>query len=213
TAHLPPLHWGAVPGTEQQALAACEATPLDPLPAGRSSYEACTVLALGAIVERVTGESWEAALRHAILTPAGMAHTGRLTDALQPPQRARNYIGAATNSEASYDVTLAVYATAPDVLRFDEALFGGRLASPKAMAAMLAPRDAARPAEPGIEDLRRAYFWKVGRLLGHRLLYTAGTTDGFAPGFATLNMRFPDDGVTIVVVDNDAQDETAAVAV
>jgi hypothetical protein len=141
-----------------------------------------------------------------------MTRSGRMTDDLIP-RVAQPYSGGGAGVQASYGDYFAAYSTALDIYAYDNALFGGRLVSPNMLARLFAPRAAIAPnaptADPGISDLRFCYYWKTGGVFGHQAVYTRNGTGSFS----TVNMRFPRDGVTIVVNSNDDTNQVERIAV
>jgi streptogramin lyase len=107
-----------------------------------------------------------------------------------------------------YNPYFDLYSTTPDILRYDDALFGGKLLSPTDLQTLLSPRDASP--DPGIPDARWAYKWKVGHLAGQQVIFTYDTTDN---NLTTINMRFPWDGTSVIVISNDKVDDAEPIGV
>jgi len=178
------------------------------MPSGTTSYNNCNVLVLGAVFEKITGQPWETVIRDTVLDPAGMHESARLTDALKPPARFNDYNGNISGARYFYSPYFELYSTTLDDLRFDDALFSGTLLSPADLRTMLTPRD--HQPDSGIPDARMAYMWKVGHLAGQPVVYRYGMTD---PNFTGINMRFPSDGTTVIVLSNNRQDDAEPIGV
>jgi CubicO group peptidase (beta-lactamase class C family) len=71
-------------------------TPLLFAPGSRSSYSNTGYSLLAAIVEQITGTSYDAHVRDAILAPLGLRRTGFLLPAFAPNELARGYLAAGT---------------------------------------------------------------------------------------------------------------------
>jgi YVTN family beta-propeller protein len=179
-------------------------------PGSTLNYQNCTVLVLGTIFEKVTGEPWASVMRQLILGPAGMRASGRVTDRLRTPAWAREYSGSNPGQGNVYQNDyFQIYSTAKDIDAYDTALFGGRLVSQRTLQRTVAPRDPVVPPDAGIDNARIGYKWRIGTVFGHPVIYTAEN----AYSFTTANFRLPQDAVTIVVNSNDDQNDVEAVAV
>jgi hypothetical protein len=210
TVHLPSISWGLLPGTTAQSVTTCEANGLwGAPPPGGAAYENCDVIALGTIFQKITGQSWDTVIHRTILSRAGMRASGRLTDTLLPPARAEDYSGTVPAPRGFPNTYFELYSTTPDVLRYDDALFGGRLLSASDLRSLLRPRDSVT--DPGISDVHNASLdFRVGNLAGQPVIYRSGTSDNFNSG---INMRFPRDGTTIIVYSNVRQDSAKSLGI
>jgi len=114
---------------------------------------------------------------------------------------ARAYHGTDLDHNTVYSDSFEAYATAHDIYAYDNALFAGRLLSPPYLATFFTPRASIGQTDPGITSRGTGYLWQIGTALGRRVIYTNSVWDSFS----TLNMRFPDAGVTIVICGNELQ--------
>jgi hypothetical protein len=205
---LPDFGWGQPGHTTDQTVAACQAEPVTGYPP--SSNNDCDSAVLASIVERTSNARWDDILAGQIFRPAGMVNSGWMTDALAAgaPGFALDYDGATADPGHVYNDFFAAYSTAPDLYAYDNALFGGKLLSPRDTAAVLTPRRAVIPPDPDIVNPRWGDYWRIGSFFGRRVVYTIGN----ANAFVTVNMRFPDTGVTVIVISNDQQNDTVGVA-
>lgn len=85
---------------------------------------------------KLTGKSWETAMEELVYRPAHMTHTGRMTNALTPPQRGRLYRGGLPTPELNYDGFYLAYTTGEDIIRLNHALLAGTVISTKALDAV-----------------------------------------------------------------------------
>jgi YVTN family beta-propeller protein len=209
TAGLSNSAWGTFGNTTAQSLANCQGEPLTATPgSGPVNYQSCTGIVLGTIMSRVTHEPFVAAMRQLIFGPAGMRQSGLITDRSPPPGLAQGYSGSALGQAHAYSDFFQLYSTAGDLYRYDNTLFGGRLLSQTALREVVAPRDVVALPDPGIAGARWGYHWKVGSAFGHQVIYTTGNSWSFTG----TNMRFPAEGITIIVISNDDQNDVVGVA-
>ncbi|HEU4556357.1 MAG TPA: serine hydrolase domain-containing protein [Longimicrobium sp.] len=173
-------------------------------PGTRWRYSNTGFLALGAIIEKVTGKDYFDYIRDHVFAPAGMTASSWPTGA--EPGRALEYMPARDGgggwvpdpfrrgSPAGGGVS-----TVGDLLRFSQALLGGRLVPQEYVRTLTTPKP---------EVGSRNYGYGFGgvqqplRIVGH---------NGGKPGtFAQLDI-YPDNGYTTVILmnqgDGEAQDE------
>ncbi len=114
------------------ALGFCATEPAA-APGARFDYNNCDYIVLGAILERVTGQSFAALVEARIARPLG------LTSVFVAPRRRdhhRDVVGydgeeeAPPINERTFGAGGALFGAARDLLRFDQALMDGRLLSP-----------------------------------------------------------------------------------
>ncbi len=109
-------------------------------------YSNCGYFLLGAVIEAVTGESYEACLDRMILKPAGMSNTGYDHPERILPKRASGYgVDGGVLFNARYQnmsipfAAGALYSTVDDFLLWDRVLDSGRLLSKRLTDVMLSP--------------------------------------------------------------------------
>jgi CubicO group peptidase (beta-lactamase class C family) len=213
TAGLPDYTWGWPGQTTQWSLARCQGMPLGgpaAPPGSAIRYGSCTSLVLGTIIEQVSQEVWEGFLFNGTLSAVGLTNTSRLTDALAASVVARAYDSAEVAANTTYDDYYEAYATVHDIYAYDNALFGGKLLAPPYLTMLFAPRTTTMQDSgmSGITARGIGYLWQIGTAFGQRVVYTMAANRGFS----LLNLRFPDAGVTIVVISNETQDDAAGIA-
>ncbi len=208
TSRLPTYQWGRAGNSTQQTIAGCQAMQAPGYPP--STDPVCENAVLATIIENTSSVTWDRELSDAVFRPAGMPNSGRMTDALAlgSPGMARAYDGDTPDPQQVYNDTFVAYSTAPDLLAYDNALFGGKLLSRRDTAAVLAPRGAVTPPDPGVVNPRWGYYWRNGTLFDQRVIYTIGDVNFFQ----TVNMRFPDTDVTVIVLSNDIQNDVVGAA-
>jgi CubicO group peptidase (beta-lactamase class C family) len=181
--------------------------PLLFVPGERFEYSNSNYILLGAIIEKVAGQSYEDYLRTHIFVPAGMTETSLSGAGIEERMLARGYTELDTNgamtpgerrSAAAYSPAIAsaaggAYTTAGDLLRFDQALRTHRLLSAAATDALLADR---------IDYERPGYHYAYGfitRVAGGERV--AGHSGGF-PGVDAQFEMYLVSGYTVIVLSN-----------
>lgn len=198
-------------------------------PGTRWEYSNANYVLLGAILEQETGEDLNTAFEELLLRDAGLA-TIRLDDPSDVvPRRLRGYrrdarqpSGFANAAWINPSIPAAaggLRGTASDLVRWSNALFGGRILKPETLRLMVAPgrmRDGrstgAGMPEAWQEGLKSDYamglFVRSDTAGGLRLSHS-GDIDGFSTWFAF----YPESGVTIVQVANSESTDLQAEAV
>lgn len=172
-------------------------------PGSRFLYNNSGYFLLGAIIERVTGKSYEQALKENILDPAGMKNTGYDHHNTVIPKRAAGYRKTAEGYEnAAYlDMSIpyaagSMYSTVEDLYLWDQALYTDKLLSAASKDLMY---------KPFLQEY--AYGWSVRdasfkhndqpvQIIEH---------GGGINGFSTVIARFPKEKNLIVLLDNTGQ--------
>jgi D-alanyl-D-alanine carboxypeptidase len=112
---------------------------------GRFHYCNLDYMILGLMVEKLTGQPWAEALQARILTPLGMTETGvayQDMETLAQGYLSREHEGQVTlRPEPSFHIENfhaagAMYGTAADLLKFDQALYADQLLQPETIAQM-----------------------------------------------------------------------------
>lgn len=116
------------------------ATPLVAVPGKEFNYSNDGYTLLAAILEVVCHGSWESVIRREILVPAGMQHTYFVGDMPPPgaplaPTSTSAHVAASWGSKGG----AGILSTAEDMARFQFALTGGKLLTPKILQSMSPP--------------------------------------------------------------------------
>lgn len=179
---------------------------------------------LGAVIEKVSGETWAAFMKTAIFDRLGMADTAADNARDVVPGRASGYslIDGAPGKYRNADFTDmsvpyaagALRSTAVDLARWNAALFGGDLLKPGSLREMLAPG----LLRSGAEN-QTAIAWPGGKAFAPPAGYVPGPYafglehhsengrriighDGSIAGFDALMQTYPDEGLTIIILTN-----------
>lgn len=168
--------------------------PLDFEPGTAFAYSNSGYVLLGLIIEATSGQSYEEYLRNAVFQPLGMRDSGYGCHAGIVPNCASGYetVGDEWRNAGPIAMSMAysagaLYATASDLLKWDQALYGDRL---------LAEASKERMFTPVLEGF--GYGWVIGEIAGRRVIHHAGGM----PGFGSHIGRYPDDGLTVIVLGN-----------
>jgi CubicO group peptidase (beta-lactamase class C family) len=168
--------------------------PLEFAPGERFSYSNSGYFLLGAVIEKVTGKTYEAFLKDAVLDPLGMKDTGYDHFATVLPHRASGYARTPEGLENAEYLDMsqpyaagALYSTVDDLAAWDRALAAGRLISKEGYARMFTP------VKGGY-----AYGWSVTTRGARKEVGHGGGINGFV----TQILRYPDQKVCVVVLCN-----------
>jgi CubicO group peptidase (beta-lactamase class C family) len=172
-------------------------------PGSKFSYNNSGYFLLGAIIEKVTGKSYEQVLKENILDPVGMKNTGYDWHSPLIPKRAAGYTKTADGyTNAAYlDMSIpyaagSMYSTVEDLYLWDQALYTDKLISPQTKELMF---------KPFLDDY--AYGWNVSNAsfkLNDQPVQMIRHGGGIN-GFSTMIARFPKEKNLIVILDNTAQ--------
>jgi CubicO group peptidase (beta-lactamase class C family) len=183
-----------LPASIDEIMATFRDKPLEFEPAEEFRYSNSGYIVLGKIIERASGQDYETFVRHSIFQPLGMNDSGYDHNAAILPNRAAGYVRTfIILANAPYiDMTWphaagALYSTIDDLAKWDRALAEGKLIGPKSYEEMFSP------------FLRTyAYGWFVRDRDGHREIGHGGGIHGFS----TSIVRYPDDQVCVIVLNN-----------
>ena len=172
-------------------------------PGSKFSYNNSGYFLLGAIIEKVTGQTYEQVLKEKILDPLGMKSTGYDHHGTILEKRASGYQKTADGYvNAPYlDMSLpyaagSMYSTVDDLYLWDQALYTDRVLSAQSKELMY---------KPGLQDY--AYGWVIAKAklgTGTETAPTVGHGGGIN-GFNTSIERFPTQKHLIVLLDNTSQ--------
>lgn len=162
------------------------------------NYNNSGYVLLGAIIEKVSGQTWNQYIEEKLLEPVGIEHTGYYPDEEVLTGRARGYhiandkpVNAPWISMTQPHAAGALSATALDVDRWQHALHGGEIISQEMLERMYTPDEAASDAGYGYGLIR-------GNLRGHPMLHHGGGIHGFN----THTLWLPDEKLSVVVLSN-----------
>lgn len=182
------------------------AGPLLFAPGKGYSYSNANFSLLGAIIQKLTGQSYEAFLRERLLLPSGMYETGYLLPAWGEGRLAVGYEGEAGRWGTFYERSWAadgphwalranggIHMTAYDMLRWARALLSGRVLGPGSMKKLWTPH----VSEGG--GTFYAYGWSIAKAPDGAKIVTHNGGNGIY--FADLAIM-PDSGLVVFVMTN-----------
>ena len=199
--------------------------PLQSTPGTRFLYSNDGYIVLGAIIQAVTGQSYDNYLRQHIFAPAGMIHTdvtvytpahvpgmahgytlasqnGRPLPAGAPGPRQNPDLGNAALRDGSGMPQIGnpsggAYSTVGDLLAFARALLDHKLLRPEMTAALLAPRvNAQQPGGPPIDMYTYGFAYQT--INGVTFVGHNGGT----PGYEGQIDIYPKTGYAVVILTN-----------
>ena len=132
--------------TASAAVAAVRGRDLDFGPGEKMSYSNTGYVVLGAIIEKVSGQSYEKFVTDNIFTPLGMKDSGYDSNTAIIKRRASGYIktpagylnGGYLHMSIPFSAG-ALYSTTRDLLKWEQALFGGKVLSKASLDRMTTP--------------------------------------------------------------------------
>jgi CubicO group peptidase (beta-lactamase class C family) len=186
--------------TEDELLKRAEAIPVAFAPGEKWQYSNMGYVTLGILIGKVTGKFYGEFLRERIFQPLGMS-ARIINEADIIPNRAAGYRlvkGELKNQEwvsPTLNTTAdgSLYLTAPDVAKWDAALYGEKLLKRASLEQMWTPVK--------LNDGQNAPYgfgWFLGEANGHRLIEHGGAWQGFKSDIA----RYVDDKLTVIVFAN-----------
>lgn len=177
--------------------------PLEFEPGSKFSYSNSGYVLLGFIIEKVSGKTFEVALREYVLDPLKLQDTGYDTPDKILEHRAAGYTENYEKNAAFIDMTIphaagAMYSTVGDLWTWSRAVSSDKLLSPAAWQSMLTPghNNYACGLEVSLQGTHPR--WAHG---------------GGINGFATFIARYPDDKLTVVVLGNSESARSGEIAV
>jgi len=191
-------------------LAIVRDKPLDFAPGTQWAYSNTNYELLGRIVEIASGMPWQAYVRAHIFVPAGMTESGFMQDEPAMRDAATGYAtdGGTLIPTRSFNGWTtgagSIVSTASDVAKWDVALFGGKIVSADDLALMTQPGAFTALSA----SMRYGFGWLIDAFEGQRRLWHNGGT----LGFAASNEVYPALSQAIVVLDNNAESSTDAIA-
>ena len=173
--------------TTKEVVARISKYPIKYEPGTRFDYQTSGYNLLGAAIENVSGQSFEAYLRENLWAPAGMKDT-RMDDVRGlVPNRVRGYdlADGEVKNAPFIDVSSrfgggGLTGTVPDLLRWARAAFAGKVVSPKWIDEMLKPfvSKSGRYTGLGDGDIYYTLGWMVLPVNGQLALHAQGSQKG-----------------------------------
>lgn len=187
-------------------------------PGTRWAYSNSGYILLGAIVEAVTGRPYAEAFRERILEPAGLEDTGYDDYGQILERRATGYVRTPAGYERAPYLDTSVpyaagmlYSTVGDLYAWDQLLYSNALLRDSTRELAFAPHASLPPElarQVGLPP-HYGYGWFVGPIVVEedsvQVVQHGGSIFGFRSGF----WRMPQEGHTIILLDNTSADVSA----
>jgi D-alanyl-D-alanine carboxypeptidase len=202
--------------TSAEVLALVADRDRDFAPGTAYGYSNTNYVALGEVIERVTGTSWAQQVRHRVIDPAGLHDTfvagsedwrgGLVSGSFDTDNDGvTDSVGDGPwpSLETSEGPAGAIVSTAADVARFARALFEGDLLGPASLATMT---------EVGPHHLRHYGYGLGVEIFKPNYETTVWGHGGSLPGYRSSMWYLPSDGTVIVVLTNEWRSNPADLA-
>lgn len=185
----------SLPANRDKMMARFKDKPLDFSPGTKWNYSNSGYLMLGYIVEKVTGMSWENAVRQYIFKKAGMNLSGFDFAHLQSTSRSTGYsrikatgnsVSLLVDSSVSFSAG-SIYSTAGDLYKWFLALQADKIIS----------KDSKKKAFTPVMN-KYGYGWMEDTIAGQ---HTVGHSGGI-PGFVSNMVFIPEDSTVIILLCN-----------
>ena len=180
--------------TPEQLISLFRDKPLEYEPGSNYSYGNSDYIVLGRVIERLSGQSYAEFLRKNFFEPLHMTSTGADDERAVILRHARGYVLAVNGVRHPDFVSMTVtfsagdlYSTTGDLLKWENALFAGRVLSAASLKMMTTP-------------FRNGYALGlfVSDHNGHRVISHTGDIDGFG----AIVAYYPDHKLTVIVLSN-----------
>jgi len=183
------------PTTPDQQIGWVRSKPLDSAPGSNYHYSNTGYLALGRVIEKVTGRSYETFIDTAILDRLGMSDSGYDTgdDGVAVGYSRGTTVAAPINMVVPHAAG-ALYSTTQDLLVWERALIGGHLLRPASLAAMTTS---------AVDTTERIHFgYGYGIFVSLEPSKPVLVHDGGINGFISLLIHDLSKEITVVVLTN-----------
>jgi CubicO group peptidase (beta-lactamase class C family) len=189
--------------TEDELVKRIEELPIEFQPGEKWNYRNTNYVLLGVMIHKLTGKFYGDFLQERIFRPWDMTATRLISELDIIPNRAAGYTqsrGKLRNQEwvsptfnSTADGTL--YYNVLDLAKWDEALYGTSLLRQSSLDRIWT---VFRLNDGKPNPAHYGFGWGIDQVNGHRIIEHNGAWQGFTCAIA----RFPDDGVSVVVLTN-----------
>ncbi|NIM16738.1 MAG: serine hydrolase, partial [Candidatus Aminicenantes bacterium] len=182
--------------------------PMDFVPGERFLYNNSGYFLLGAVIEKVSGKTYEEFIDEKIFKPLGMKNSYYGSHSRIIPNRASGYRKEENQFQnADYlSMTLpyaagSLLSTVDDLYHWNQAVEAGKVVSEASLKRMLTPT---KLNKGKTQDY--GYGWSLGTLFGEKLIAHGGGINGFV----TYAVRIPEKNVFVTVLTNLPQKQPTA---
>jgi CubicO group peptidase (beta-lactamase class C family) len=181
--------------------------PYDFNPGERWQYNNSGYFLLGYIISKVSGKTYAQYLKETFFDPLHMENTGVHYAGIKLENEAKGYSrsGNKYNDALNWDMSWAggagsLYSTVDDLLKWNQALYGGKVLSEKSLAAALTPVVLKNGEEAAS---RYGYGLGFNKFRGQDIV----SHNGGLHGFITQLSYYPKEKLTVVMFSNTAEPE------
>ena len=150
---------------------------------------------LGAIIERVSGQSYEEYLNVHIFEPLGMENSGYEENQIAVGYKPTGIEAPTPDVLFRYSAG-GLYSTVEDLYLWDQALYGEQLLAQEYLDMMFTGY--ATTPSVDFKGAKYGYGWFIGKTLDLPVIFHGGSMSGYT----SMMLRFPDERVTIIVLRN-----------
>ena len=176
--------------------------PYDFSPGEQLLYNNSGYFLLGYIISKVSGKSYDAYLKESFFDPLQMNNSGVHYAAIKLENEAKGY----SKNNNTYDVALdwdmswaggagALYSTLEDLLKWNQALYNGKVLNQKSLDAALTPVVLKNGEEP---SMRYGYGLGFAKYRGEEIISHGGGLNGFVTQLA----YYPKEKLSVVMFSN-----------
>jgi len=188
-----------LPVSDAEAVRSAYDVPLAFATGSRYQYSNCGYFSLAEIITRRSGQPWAAFIEARVFTPAGMKQTRTTSTTDLIPKRARGYEWQSNHWQNAADYVAvrpsgAFVSSVLDLARWDAVLLRGDVLSKQMQERMWTPV----PLTTGT-NAPYGLGWSLDSFQGRRRVHHGGSL----PGFRSHYMKFPDEGLTVIVLANE----------
>lgn len=160
---------------------------------------------LGYIIEKVTARPYEKVVRERIFNPLGMKSSGFDFTHLSAPNKSKGYFSLAGGKPVAapvVDSTIAysagaVYSTVSDLAKWERAITEGKLLQAASWKSVFTPY-----------KNKYGYGWNIDSAYGKAFTSHSGGIHGFS----SYLIRFPQDELTVIMIDNASSPHLAKIS-
>lgn len=177
--------------------------PYDFSPGESYIYNNSAYFLLGYLIGKISGSSYADYLEKSFFDPLNMDHTGVHYAGIKLDNQAKGF----SRNGASYELAIdwdmswaggagALYSTVDDLLKWNNALFSGKVLNEESLKAAFTPVVLNNGEKPGFGDY--GYGWQLSTYRGKDIFHHSGGLHGFLSQLA----YFPQDKLTVVMFTN-----------
>lgn len=196
--------------TPQQIIDLFKDKPLEFEPGERWLYNNSGYILLGAILEKLTGKTYEDFVEQEIFKPLGMARSAYGSNSEIVPGRVEGYDQAENGYRRTGYLSMthpyaagSLISNVDDMARWDEALSSAKLLKPASLERMFTPVNLRSG-----KSTAYAYGWAIGEYAGRKVIEHGGDINGFT----TDILRVPEARLLVVILSNNTGKDTRPLA-